>query len=168
MLVLALPFLLILFIPIASTRHQRLRVFFVCLALIAFVLDSVLRHFISEAYQAAPDSSMVLSAVANTSVLESREFIASYALPIIHLVLLSIFSIGFLVFLVVSTSANSTNATPFRIQSLWLKIVLGLAIILCIVGYASKPWRKLHPLYFWPRISLVAIELRSNWHDLKA
>lgn len=168
MLVLALPFLLILFIPLASPRHQRLRVIFVCVALIAFVLDSVLRRFISEAYQAAPDSSMVLSAVANTSLLESREFIASYALPIIQLVILSIFSIGFLVFLVFSASASSTNAKQFRIQSLWLKILLGVAIILCVVGYASKPWRKLHPLYFWPRISLVTIELRSNWHDLKA
>jgi heptose-I-phosphate ethanolaminephosphotransferase len=168
MSVLALPFLLILLIPLTSQRILQLRRFVVSTALISFVMDSALRHFISEAYEAAPDSSMVLTAVANTSLTESSEFVASYAIPIIHLVVISIISIGLVITLVLSAEVTSENARQFRLQSFWLKALLIIAILLSLVGYASKPWRKLHPMYFWPRISLVAFELRSNWHDLKA
>lgn len=168
MLVLALPFLLILLIPVSSQRIFQLRRFVVCTVLISFVMDSAMRHFISETYEAAPDSSMVLTAVANTSLSESSEFVASYATPIIHLVVISIISIGLVITFVLSAGVTSENARQFPLQSFWLKALLIIAILLSLVGYASKPWRKLHPIYFWPRISLVAIELRLNWHDLKA
>lgn len=168
MLTLALPFLLILLLPIANKRYFQLRKLIVCTTLISFVMDSVLRHFISEAYQAAPDSSMVLSAVANTSLLESTEFIASYATPIIHLLFISAFTIGLVILLINAASASQENAEQFQMKTFWLKALLVLAILLCVIGYASKPWRKLHPLFFWPRISLVAIELRTSWHDLRA
>lgn len=168
MLTLALPFLLILLLPIANKRYFQLRKLIVCTALISFVMDSVLRHFISEAYQAAPDSSMVLSAVANTSLLESTEFVASYATAIIHLLFISAFAIGLVIILINAASASQENAAQFQMKTLWLKALLVLAILLCVIGYASKPWRKLHPLFFWPRISLVAIELRTSWHDLRA
>ena len=170
MLVLALPFLLILLIPIPVSRQRifQLRSLVVCTVLISFVMDSALRHFISEAYEAAPESSMVLTAVANTSLSESSEFVASYATPIIHLVFFSLISIGFVITLVLSAGVTSENARPFRLQSFWLKALLIIALLFSLVGYASKPWRKLHPMYFWPRISLIAIELRSSWHDLTA
>jgi heptose-I-phosphate ethanolaminephosphotransferase len=45
---------------------------------LGFVLDGAVRAFLLSAYDALPNSSMVLSAVANTTGDESREFASMY------------------------------------------------------------------------------------------
>ena len=67
MMALALPFQLLLLIPIANPRYLNARTVVVCIVLVSFLFDSIVRYFIFQAYQAAPGSSLVLTAVANTT-----------------------------------------------------------------------------------------------------
>ena len=44
----------------------------------SFVLDGVVRAYLFDTYQAAPDSSLVLAAVANTNAREQGEYLAMH------------------------------------------------------------------------------------------
>ena len=166
MMALALPFQLLLLIPIANPRYLNARTVVVCIVLVSFLFDSIVRYFIFQAYQAAPGSSLVLTAIANTTPQESIEFIASFAKPIITLSVLGIRALGLLIILVKAASASAAQPYPMRFNSKGILILLIIAIVISTLAYASKPWRKLHPLSFWPRIVANTIELRESWHDL--
>jgi heptose-I-phosphate ethanolaminephosphotransferase len=166
MLALALPFQLVLLLPIANPRYFTARTILVCVVLASFLFDSILRYFIYQAYQAAPGSSLVLSAVANTTPQESIEFIASFTKPIITLSALGLLTLGLLIILVKAASASATQPYPTQFKSKRILPFLIIAIAISTLAYASKPWRKLHPLSFWPRTIANAIELRESWHDL--
>ncbi|MBC3809319.1 sulfatase-like hydrolase/transferase [Undibacterium seohonense] len=166
MLALALPFQLVLLLPIANPRYFTARTVLVCVVLASFLFDSILRYFIYQAYQAAPESSLVLSAVANTTPQESIEFIASFTKPIITLLALGLLTLGLLIILVKAASASAIRPYPTQFRSKGIFPFLIIAIAISTLAYASKPWRKLHPLSFWPRTATNAIELRESWHDL--
>ncbi|MFD2452681.1 sulfatase-like hydrolase/transferase [Ideonella paludis] len=34
-----------------------------------------------------------------------------------------------------------------------------------LAAYASKPWRRLHPVLWWPAWSVVVADTRATWHD---
>lgn len=166
MMALALPFQLVLLIPIANPRYFNARTVLVYIVLASFLFDSILRYFIYQAYQAAPGSSLVLSAVANTTPQESIEFIASFSKPIIMLSVLGLLTLSLLIILVKAASASAIRPYPTRFNSKGVLLFLIIAIVISTLAYASKPWRKLHPLSFWPRIVANTIELRESWHDL--
>ncbi|WP_395006045.1 phosphoethanolamine transferase [Undibacterium sp.] len=166
MMALALPFQLVLLIPIAHPRYFNARAIVVCVVLASFLFDSILRYFIYQAYQAAPGSSLVIGAVANTTPKETIEFIASFSKPIFTLSALGLLTLTLLIMLVKTASASAIRPYPTPFNSKGILLFLIIAIVISTLAYASKPWRKLHPLSFWPRIVANTIELRESWHDL--
>lgn len=162
--VLASPMVLWLAWPLRSARMQNLRTVLVWLWAMGFALDAAVRAYLLDTYQAAPDGAMVLGAAANTNARESTEYlwmhwrsavIWSGALAVAG-VLVGMFArrgaVG-------DAGASSTRArSPFWLRSL----VLALLLIACL-AYASKPWRRLHPVIFWAGWSQSVHTLRAAW-----
>src|SRR5688572_33267048 len=78
LMLLALPVLAWLAWPVQSAAVHRLRSVVVWLWAMAFALDGVARAYLLDAYQAAPESAIVLSAAANTNSRESAEYLSTH------------------------------------------------------------------------------------------
>lgn len=164
MLALGLPALLWLFWPLQRRGLIFFRSWLAGLTLGAFVVDALMRAFLWQHYQAAPDSSLVMSSAANTNTREAFEYLSSigpglllWLLPLLlPVVLLPAFLRRHVLF--------SLTAAPHRLPRLWRWLILGL-ICLCMVGYLSKPWRRHHPFLFWPNWSMELVDLRHSWSD---
>ncbi|MFG6447935.1 phosphoethanolamine transferase [Roseateles sp. BYS180W] len=158
---LALPPLLWLAWPLAP-RWARVRRVLLSLWLAVFVLDALLRSFLQQRYQAAPDSALVLSAVANTHFGEGLQYLGMTA-PALWpwawaLVLCAVALVQGL-----RPAAPSTLAVAVRRpqrRTLWV-----LLLVLALLPYASKPWRRLHPVQFWAHWSTQVHELRQQWGE---
>ena len=35
----------------------------------------------------------------------------------------------------------------------------------CSIAWVSKPWRRLHPLLYWPQLAQSVTALQAQWHD---
>lgn len=74
---LAAPALLLMLWPVRNSILHCIRISTIWLWAMVFVLDGVGRAYLLETYQAAPDSSFVHYAVANTRSQEASEYLAS-------------------------------------------------------------------------------------------
>jgi len=159
-LVLALPPMAWLFWPCAG-HGKRLAQGLLCLVLgLAFVIDGALRGFLLSAYEALPNSAMVLSAVANTTQDESREFVSMYWRDLLAWVLFAVVCAGAL-------AAGLTlwwRAPPrLRAPRGWNIVIATLLLALVVGAFASKPWRRHHPFVFWPQWVQEVGDLRQQW-----
>ncbi|WP_260396757.1 phosphoethanolamine transferase [Variovorax sp. KBW07] len=168
--VLAVPMVLWLAWPLRSARMRRVRTVAVWLWAMGFALDGVARAYLLDTYQAAPDGAMVLGAAANTNARESSEYLRMHwrsaviwsAALVVAGVLVGVFARRGAVAVAMPDAQASSVRTrmPFWTRSL----VLVLLLVAC-VAYASKPWRRLHPVVFWTQWSQSVQSLRGAWAD---
>jgi len=159
--VLALPMVLWLAWPLRSARMRRLRTVLVWLWAMGFALDATVRAYLLDTYQAAPDGAMVLGAAANTNARESTEYLWMHWRSAAVWGALLVAS-GLLVGMFARRGAVApTAARPAR----WITALLALALLVSCVAYASKPWRRLHPAFFWTQWAQSLRTLQAAWAD---
>jgi len=163
---LAVPGLAWLFWPVRRPWVHRLRAGLVWVWAMAFVADGLARAYLLDVYQAAPDSSMVLGATANTNVRESAEYLSMYWRPLLlQCVLLA--GAGVLLAFCVARARRRFAGTATARMPRWLRgsVVLGCAALalLSTAAYASKPWRRLHPVAYWIDWDAKVDMLRADW-----
>lgn len=160
---LALPLALWLAWPVRSSALHRLRAALVWAVAMLFVFDGAVRHYLWAQYQAAPDSSMVLGALANSRAQEGSEYLWTNA-PDVLLRLVPV-----LLAAAVLAWAVQCGARWPALQAAWRpprRLVAALAAVLMLVtgvAHASKPWRRLHPALFWSQWWDSAQQLRAGW-----
>lgn len=158
---LSLPAAMLMLWPLPSTRLHRLRTIFIALWGAAFIYDGTVRGFLDSAYQAAPDSALIISAAANTTPREAYEYLHGFgptALACLALATLASLGVG----LLAAQGVRRDYARPRAL--LPFLCLLGLLIA---IGYALKPWRKLHPAVFWAGWASSVAETRMAWSHLE-
>ena len=157
--VLGLPLLAWMFWPVRSAGVHRLRTVLLWLGAMAFAFDGAARAYLLEAYQAAPNSALVLASAANTNGRESAEYLS------MHWRALVVWGVPLaLAGWIFARHAPHGARAPGR----WPRWAIGLlcaALLVAGAAYASKPWRRLHPVVFWTDWSLSAEALRAAWSD---
>ena len=158
LMLLALPVALWLVWPLQSTWTHRLRAGVAWLCAMAFALDGVARAHLLAAYQAAPDGALVLGAMANTSLRESGEYLSMHwrAMAVDSALLAAT---GLVAGACVRRGARRSSRAHWHTPLVWMLVMIAA------VGYASKPWRRLHPFVFWPKWAQSAQALRAGWVD---
>lgn len=182
MMVLLLPALAWMAWPVRSTAVHRARRVAVLAAVMAFAADGVVRAYLLDTYQSAPDGAVVLGALANTNARESGEYLQMHwrtaALWCAVLV-----AAGYAVWRLTAhgwrrsvaggaanrSEGHASGAAPAATvrrtpRRAWLALLV-LAFALGAVAHASKPWRRLHPVVFWTQWSDDARALRIAWAD---
>ncbi|WP_028452544.1 phosphoethanolamine transferase [Chitinilyticum aquatile] len=163
MLVLLLPGWLWLGWPLASRGGRTLQAVLAGLLGLAFLLDGIVRAFLLDQYQAQPGSAMVLGAVANTSPGETAEFVAMYWRAVLGWSLAGVLGAGTLAACLWQWWRKPPRRLPLR----WKQAVaLGLILAVVLAAYASKPWRRHHPLLFWPGWLQQVAQLQQQWATL--
>lgn len=175
--VLALPLLAWLAWPVRSAAVHGLRAVVVWLWAMLFALDGVARAYLLDTYQAAPNSTLVLTAVANTTGREVAEYLAMHwraavvgaGLLLATAGVVARGALGGLRRVQRSAIATPTAAptTPVRWPR-WAVVLLCALLALSALGYASKPWRRLHPVAYWTHWHASVQMLRSGWADQEA
>jgi len=162
LMALALPLLAWLLWPVRSPTLHRLRLALVWLWAMGFAMDGVVRAYLLETYRAAPDSALVQSAAANTNGRETAEYLAMHwrAMLVWSGVLLAT---GLVLGRLARHGARAAAPWPR-----WAVAAVSLLLLIGAIGYASKPWRRLHPLLFWAHWNQSVQALRADWADLQA
>lgn len=160
---LALPLALWLAWPLRSAALHRLRSVLVWTVAMLFVLDGAVRHYLWSQYQAAPDSSMVLGALANSRAQESTEYLRTNA-PDVLLRLLPVLLAAAVLAWVVRRGARWHLRQPaWRPPRRLVAAMAATLLLVAGVAHASKPWRRLHPVVFWSQWWDSAQQLRAGW-----
>lgn len=157
---LAIPALAWLAWPVRSPRVHRVRTGVVWLWAMGFALDGVVRAYLLDTYQAAPDSSLVQSSAANTNRRETTEYLSMHWRAMLvwsGTMLLA----GLIMGRYAGQGAREPTAWPR-----WAVAALILALLFGSIAYLSKPWRRLHPALFWAQWSQSVQALRASWADL--
>ncbi|MDM0030032.1 phosphoethanolamine transferase [Variovorax saccharolyticus] len=156
---LASPALVWLAWPVRGARAHRVRTCVVWLWAMGFALDGVIRAYLLDGYQAAPDSSLIQSAAANTNSREGAEYLSMHwrAMLVWSGALLAA---GLALGRFAQRGARQAMAWPR-----WAVPLLCLALLVSTVAYLSKPWRRLHPVLFWSQWSQSVQALRAGWAD---
>ncbi len=157
--VLALPALAWLAWPVHSVAVHRARSVIVWFWVMAFALDSVVRAYLLDTYQAAPDSSLVQSAAANTNGRETGEYLS------MHWRAMMAWSAAVLLAGVVTARGVRLGARGPASLPRWSVFLLCAVLLASSVGYLSKPWRRLHPVVFWTHWNQSVQVLRAGWAD---
>lgn len=157
--VLALPLVLWLLFPLRSPAWRALRWVLVSAGVGLFLVDGLLRAYLWSRYQALPDSSLVLSAVANTTGREAAEYLKAKG-PIAGMAALALLAAWGLAGVSVGLG-NGRLSAPGRG---WRWVILGL-LLFSAAALLSKPWRRHHPLLYWPTWVAQVADLRSSWQD---
>lgn len=126
--------------------------------LLSFVLDAWARAFLQHTYGAAPDSSVVVTAMANATPGESWEYLQSHArqaLPWLLAALLSMLALAW----ALAGPLEQRRVLPGRAWAIGL-------LVLALLPYALKPSRRLHPAVFWTHWGEQVARLQNEWRDL--
>ena len=165
LLLLALPGLLWLFWPLRSAAMRTLRSVALWLWAMAFVADATLRAYLFDTYQAAPDSSLVLGAMANTSARESAEYLSMHWRSLTAALVPATVAGGLLAWFVWPSPARDHTDRIRSRRGSWGVALLALAVLASSIAYASKPWRRLHPVLHWSDWSRSVQGQRATWAD---
>ncbi len=163
--VLALPGIAVLLVPAETMAKRVLRAAIAWLWTSAFIADGVVRGYFEWAHKAAPDSSVVHSAMAGTSARETEEFLAMYKAPLAMWGgVLAAFLLTLSLLLRRSLTANCfvPRAYSLRVTG----TVLVLAGVICSSAYLVRSWRNLHPMIYWSEWAADVQDLRGRWSDL--
>jgi heptose-I-phosphate ethanolaminephosphotransferase len=159
LLALAAPVLLWLLWPIRSASGHRLRTGVVWVWAFAFAVDGAARAYLLGAYHAAPDSALILGAAANTNAREGSEYLSmnwrSLAVWLAVLV-----AVGWVVGRFASRGIRAPAEWPR-----WATALMCATLVVSSIAYASKPWRRLHPIDFWAHWSDSVHAQRASWSD---
>lgn len=159
LMALAAPALAWMLWPVRSPVLNRIRAVAIWFWAMAFAFDGVLRAYLLNTYQAAPDSSFVQAAAANTNSRETHEYIATHWRALL------------------TWSGAIVVAAPIVARSVghgvrqadhWPRGVVAVVALALIVGsmaHLSKPWRRLHPVVFWANWHDTVHRLRATWGD---
>ena len=159
LMALAAPALAWMLWPVRSLTLHRIRIVALSLCSMIFIFDGAIRGYLFDTYQAAPNSSFVQAAAANTNSRETKEYVAT------HWRALSLWSCAILVSaLVVARSVRHGARRPGP-RSRMVVAVIVVAMLVGSLGYLSKPWRRLHPIIFWTHWNETVHRLRSTWAD---
>lgn len=143
----------------------------------SFVADGVIRDYLFDAYQAAPESAMVLTAVANSSPNESAEFFTMYWTEIVTRTSAAVLGVAALAWVcnrgawtrAIRTGTTARSDSPSLSLHRYLSLAMLAALfVLCVVAFASKPWRSHYPLFFWANWAVSANSLRGAWEANEA
>ena len=161
LLVLFLPAAVWLAWPVRSAAWRHARRASVCLLVMAFAADGMLRAYLLETYQSAPDSTAVLGALANTNLREMHEYLRMHWRTGLlgAAVWLTAGALGWR--LAAPGSPNAVVPPPRR----WQVAGLAAVLLLCAAAWASKPWRRLHPLLYWPAWTQSLTDQQARWQD---
>ncbi len=161
-LVLLLPLVVLLMLPLKSASLQKTRATLAWLWVMPFVFDGVARGYLQDTYQSAPNGALVLGAAANTNLREGGEYLQSQWRSM-ALWGAALIASGWLAWWL---------ARPLRQFAGWaggarrpLQILMALLLIVLLIAYASKPWRRLHPAAFWIEWVDSVQELRAEWSN---
>jgi len=160
LLVLFLPALAWLAWPVASAAARRIRQIVVWSWALCFVLDGAVRGFLLGAYAAAPDGALVLGSAANSNPREAGEYLQANWRTIVLWLAASTAAVA-VAWRLAAHGATPEAGAPRRP----MVAALCVCLLVAAVGYASKPWRRLHPMAFWPGWMLSLESLRSSLAD---
>ncbi|PIG08943.1 phosphoethanolamine transferase [Comamonas sp. 26] len=155
--VLLIPTLLLLLIPINNSRLNLIRAFLVWSFVLVFLLDSAVRAHLISIYAAAPDSTMVVSALANTNTSEIGGYISTHIRDFSGSSIILIISAGIALWLSLKGSRKKTKISKIEL------IALSIIILISAVSYISKPWRRINPLIFWSNLSESLKITKDSW-----
>lgn len=162
MLALALPLIVWTAWPLRSAWLHRLRAVATWWLAMGFVLDGAVRHYLWAHYQAAPDSSMVLGALANSRARESTEYLWANAPDVLLRLAPTLLAAAVLAW-ALHLAARWPHSAPWRPpRRLLLAAAAGLLLVAGL-AHASKPWRRMHPAVFWSQWWDSAQQLRAGW-----
>jgi len=156
---LGLPLLAWMLWPVRSRRIHRLRTALLWLGAMAFAFDGVARGYLLEAYQAAPNSALVLASAANTNGREGAEYLSMHWRALVVWAA-PLMVAGWVFGRCVRQGARATAPWPP-----WAIGLLCAALLLAAAAHASKPWRRLHPVVFWTDWAHSVQALRLAWSD---
>ena len=159
---LALPVLLWLLWPVERPAWRRVRWAAAFVVISAFLVDGAVRGFLQREYQAAPDSSLVLAAAANTTARESIEYLSAQ-LPAMASAVAAL--IGMLALTGVAITLATRVTADQAALSRRARVALLVVLAVCALAHLSKPWRRHHPLLFWPAWTQQVADLRAIWAD---
>jgi heptose-I-phosphate ethanolaminephosphotransferase len=156
---LGMPVILWTLWPLQQRPWIRLRAALIHATLWAFMIDALIRVHLRQHYDATPDSALVITATANSTPREITEYLALQAAMLSPgLILALIVALTTTAIVRLHLNAPAAPSRPVR----WL--VIGL-LTLGAIGLLSKPWRKHHPLVFWPDWAQQVIESRTRLTD---
>jgi heptose-I-phosphate ethanolaminephosphotransferase len=161
--VLALPAVLCLCWPSRHAGWRSLQAGFVGTMGLAFITDAAVRGFLLDVYDASPASAMVITAVANTTPQEMKEFMAMNGLSVWLWGLFAFLSLS--VFFVSLAQWWRTPPSPRKLAG-WRLGVMLLVLTMVVVSMANKPWRQHQPLFFWTNWVAEVASLRDQWDNL--
>ncbi len=151
--------------PHRSARIRWVQFTLVLLFGVVFILDGAVRGFIKDTFDALPGSTLVLTAVANTTPQESVEFFSMYGTSIAAWSLVVLVSCGLL--WVSLKWWLASGPAPIGIKG-WR--LFGMVVLLVVMATAllNKPWRRHHPVLHWTDWVQDVVALRRQWADMEA
>lgn len=155
--VLLIPTLLLLLIPINNSRLNLIRAFIVWSFVLVFLLDSAVRAHLISMYAAAPDSTMVVSALANTNTSEIGGYISTHIRDFSGSSIILFISAGVALWLSLKGARKRTKVSKIEL------IALSIIILISAVSYISKPWRRINPLIFWSNLAGSVKNTKDSW-----
>lgn len=143
--------------PIRNPAWQLLRWVLVSLTLGMFVVDGVVRTYMLDRYQAVPESSLVLAAVANTTQREMAE----YADAMGSILWIGLIGSGLALCAVFAlTAISGRHQAPLKRSAQWWLIGI---LVVCTIAFAGKHWRRYHPVIYWSSWASSISNLRLSW-----
>ena len=164
MAVLAFPLLAWMAWPVRSPWLRRLRLVLVWCWAMAFAVDGALRAYLTEAYQAAPDSSLVLGATANTNGRESAEYAAMHWRTLL-VWFGALAAAGFVFWRCLRRLGRGGGGGGVGHWPRSAVVALSVAVAVAGAAHLSKPWRRLQPAVFWVQWHRSVDTLREGWAD---
>lgn len=131
-----------------------------------FVADGIVRGYFDSRYQAAPNSTMVIGAIANTSSREALEYFSMYW-PQIALWLMLLAACGLVIWWLLRNPPALNVPNVSQRLTRWALVLLGVILLLSAIAYSSHPWRRWHPALFWNSWVTEVESLRSQWRELE-
>jgi heptose-I-phosphate ethanolaminephosphotransferase len=160
MAALMLPALLWLWFPLTSARGRALQLVLAGLSALVVLTDSLVRGFLWHVYQAELQSTLVMTALANTHTAEASEYLQSQQSPL--MVWAGLWLAGL-------------AATFWALRAWWLnppakpvlqgkgRVLWFLLLALVVAAFVTKSTRRHHPLVFWPSFYDKVSSLQTGW-----
>ncbi|MFM1988917.1 MAG: hypothetical protein RJA99_1874 [Pseudomonadota bacterium] len=164
---LAAPPLLWLLWPPRSRRAAGVRAVVLTAWIGAFAIDAAVRGYLWSVYGAAPNAALVVVAVANTVPAEATEYLALSWPALVPWTALAAGAIAVTAFALAPGRIGPPAAhAPAHTRRIARRAAVVAVALPAVAGYAIKPWRRLHPLAFWPEWTLEVRAQREQWDDL--
>ena len=166
LMVLALPGLAVLLWHLPGAPQRRLRCLAAWFLMMPFLVDGIVRAYLFNLYEAAPDSATVLGAMANSSAGEAFEYIDTHWRDMA--VATGALAVGG-VALAFAVQLDALAGVPRRWRYRRVgHVALALVVLLCAFAFINKPWRKLHPVVFWSAWANAVATQQDAWKHHEA